>query len=170
MTVVRGLDFDVSRALGAVAALLTGPIPSASSPTLIESDPHTGEWVATRAAGFVLLPLWEGPDLTGLRDPEWTEQLEAGDRHLATLARALDEQWGPHRVRTVDYLVRNPQADRPAVYDAIFRQDLYGDLRVWAPDEAPERQLALVLGHSNGDQPLTLAGLVTAGPIPELPD
>ncbi|MFF5217023.1 hypothetical protein [Micromonospora sp. NPDC000442] len=169
MTVVRGLDFDVSRALGAVAALLTGPIPSAGSPTSVESDPHAGEWLAIRAAGFVLVPLWEGPDLNGLRDPEWTEQLEAGDRHLDTLARTLDGQWGPHRVLTVDYLIRNPQADRPPVYEALLRQDLYGDLHVWTPDQAPDRRLALVLGHSDGDQPLTLAALVTAGPLPELP-
>lgn len=130
MTVVRGLAFDESRALNAIAALLAGPIPSAGAPTLIDSDPHTGEWLATRAAGFVLAPLWEGPDLTGLRDPEWTEQLEAGDRHLATLARKLDEQRGPHRVLTINHLIRNSQADRPPVYAALLRQDLYGDLHV----------------------------------------
>ncbi|MEV2240422.1 hypothetical protein [Micromonospora sp. NPDC049891] len=169
MTVVRGLTFDVSRAIGAIRALLTGPIPSAGSPTLVESDPQSGEWLATRATGFVLVPLWEGPDLTGLRDPEWTGHLEAGDRHLAILTRTLDEQWGRHRVLTVDYLIRNPQADRPPIYEAVLRQDLYGDLRVWTPDQAPGRHLALVLGHSDGDQPLTLAALVTAGPVPELP-
>ncbi|WP_197701361.1 hypothetical protein [Micromonospora coxensis] len=136
---------------------------------MIDSDPHTGEWVATRAAGFVLAPLWEGRDLTGLRDPEWTEQLEAGDRHLATVTGRLDEQWGPHRVLTVDHLIRNPQADRPPLYDALLRQDLYGDLHVWAPDQAGDRHLAVVLGHSDGDQPLTLAALVTVGPLPELP-
>ncbi|SCF17995.1 hypothetical protein GA0074695_4055 [Micromonospora viridifaciens] len=169
VTVVRSLAFDAPRALRAIAALLTGPIPSAGNPTLIDADPHTGEWLATRADGFVLAPLWEGPDLTGLRDPEWTEQLEAGDRHLATLAGKLDEQWGPHRVLTIDYLIRNPQADRPPVYEALLRQDLYGDLHVWAPDQAGDRRLALVLGHSDGDQPLTLAALVAAGPLPELP-
>ncbi|MGK5441558.1 hypothetical protein ACSNN7_06980 [Micromonospora sp. URMC 105] len=63
----------------------------------------------------------EGPDLTGLRDPEWTEQLEAGDLH------------------------------------------------VWVPSQMPDRRLAVVLGHSDGDQPLTLAALVAAGPLPELP-
>ncbi|MEV4481462.1 hypothetical protein [Micromonospora coxensis] len=62
MTVVRGLPFDPSRALEAIAALLTGPVPSPGSPTVVDSDPQTGEWVATRAAGFVLAPLWEGPD------------------------------------------------------------------------------------------------------------
>lgn len=169
MTVVRGLAFDASRALEAITALLTGPIPSAGAPTLIDSDPRTGEWLATRAGGFVLVPLWEGPDLIGLRDPEWTEQLELGDRHLATLAGTLDGRWGPHRLLTVDHLIRNPQADRPPVYEALFRQDLYGDLHVWAPDQADDRRLALVLGHSDGDQPLTLAALVTAGPLPELP-
>ncbi|MDO3700186.1 hypothetical protein Q3W71_00640 [Micromonospora sp. C28SCA-DRY-2] len=169
MTVVRGLAFDVSRALGAIAALLTGPIPSAGHPTLVDSDPHTGEWLATRAAGFVLAPLWEGPDLTGLRDPEWTEQLEAGDRHLATVTATLDERWGRHRVLTIDHLIRNPLADRPPVYDALLRQDLYGDLHVWTPDQAPDRRLAVVLGHSDGDQPRTLAALVAAGPLPELP-
>lgn len=169
MTAVRGLAFDASRALGAITALLTGPIPSAGNPTLVDFDPHTGEWLATRAAGFVLAPLWEGPDLIGLRDPEWTAQLEAGDRHLATLAGTLDGQWGPHRVRTIDHLIRNPQADRPPVYAALLRQDLYGDLHVWTPDPGEGRRLALVLGHSDGDQPLTLAALVTAGPLPELP-
>ena len=37
------------------------------------------------------------------------------------------------------------------------------------PGQMPERRLAVVLGHSDGDQPLTLAALVAAGPIPELP-
>ncbi|WP_204004530.1 hypothetical protein [Micromonospora lutea] len=169
MTVLRGLAFDVSQALGAIAALLAAPISSADHPALVDSDPHTGEWSATRAGNFVLAPLWEGPDLTGLRDPEWTEHLEAGDRHLATLAGALDEQWGPHRLLTIDHLIRNPQADRPPVYDALLRQDLYGDLHVWTPGQAPDRRLAVVLGHSDGDQPLTLAALVTVGPLPELP-
>ncbi|MGB2571764.1 hypothetical protein ACPFP2_25415 [Micromonospora citrea] len=169
MTVVRGLAFDASRALEAITALLTGPVPSPGNPTVIDSDPCTGEWVATRAAGFVLAPLWEGPDLTGLRDPEWTEQLEAGDRHLAALTGTLDGQWGPHRVLTIDHLIRNPQAERPPVHAALLRQDLYGDLHVWAPDQAGGRRLAVVLGHSDGDQPLTIAALVAAGPLPELP-
>ncbi|CAH9413230.1 hypothetical protein SGL43_00228 [Streptomyces globisporus] len=171
MTSRAGEPFDTDRAAAEVAGLLTAPVP-ADGPTTAEGDPVTEEWTVTAGAGFRIVPLWEGDPLTGVYAPEWNDAEEAAASHVAELARALDARWGPHhRVRLDGPLMRR-QGGSPVepLFEALFSQDLYGDLEVWGPLDPGGRWVGLIFGHSDGDAPFVLAALVSDRPIPEPAD
>ncbi|MFH9693149.1 MULTISPECIES: hypothetical protein [Streptomyces] len=171
MTSRAGEPFDTDRAAAEVAGLLTAPVP-ADGPTTAEGDLVTEEWTVTAGAGFRIVPLWEGDPLTGVYAPEWNDAEEAAASHVAELARALDARWGPHhRVRLDGPLMRR-QGGSPVepLFEALFSQDLYGDLEVWGPLDPGGRWVGLIFGHSDGDAPFVLAALVSDRPIPEPAD
>ncbi|MGW7091136.1 hypothetical protein [Streptomyces sp. NPDC054874] len=171
MTSRAGEDFDAERAAAEVTGLLAAPVP-ATGPTAAEGDPVTGEWTVTVGKGFRIVPLWEGPSLTGVYAPEWNGAVEAAEGHLAVLARALGDRWGPHRpVRLhVALLRREAGASVEPLFEALFAEDLYGDLVVWGPLAPDGRWIALTVGHSDGDAPLVLAALVSDRTITEPAD
>ncbi|MGW4836255.1 hypothetical protein [Streptomyces globisporus] len=171
MTSRAGEPFDTDRAAAGVTELLTAPVPT-DGPVIAEGDPVTEEWTVTAGAGFRIVPLWEGDPLTGVYAPEWNDAEEAAASHLAELARALDARWGPHhRVRLDGPLMRR-QGGSPVepLFEALFSQDLYGDLEVWGPLDPGGRWIGLIFGHSDGDAPFVLAALVSDRPIPEPAD
>ncbi|MEI7034858.1 hypothetical protein [Streptomyces pratensis] len=161
MTSRAGETFAVDRAAAEVGELLDAPLP-ATGPTTAEGDPATGEWTATVGAGFRIVPLWEGGQLTGVYGPEWDEAQETAAALLASLARALDCRWGPHRTVRLDGPLMRWQAGSPVepLFAALFAEDLYGDLSVWGPVGPGGRWVAVGGGHSDGDAPLVLAALV----------
>ncbi|MYR96362.1 hypothetical protein GTY67_25545 [Streptomyces sp. SID8374] len=171
MTCRAGEAFDVERATAEVAGLLTAPVPS-EGPTAAAGDPVTGEWTVTVGEGFRIVPLWEGDPLTGVYAPEWNDAEEAAASHLAELARALDGRWGPHRTVRLDGPLMRRQAGSPVepLFEALFAEDLYGDLEVWGPVGPGGRWIALICGHSDGDAPFVLAALVGDRPLPEPAD
>ncbi|MGW6587002.1 hypothetical protein [Streptomyces globisporus] len=171
MTSREGEPFDTDRAAAEVAGLLTAPVPT-DGPTTAEGDPVTEEWTVTAGAGFRIVPLWEGDPLTGVYAPEWNDAEEAAASHLAELARALDARWGPHRRVRLDGPLMRRQGGSPVepLFEALFSQDLYGDLEVWGPLDPGGRWIALIAGHSDGDAPFVLAALVGDRPIPEPED
>ncbi|MEU0100259.1 hypothetical protein [Streptomyces sp. NPDC006267] len=168
MTSRAGGAFDPERAVTEVTELLAAPVPAAG-PTTAEGDPATGEWTVTAGEGFRIVPLWEGDPLTGVYAPEWNDAEEAAEDHLAVLARALDDRWGPHRVLRVHGALPGWRSGAPVepLFGALFAEDLYGDLQVWGPVAPGGRWVALTLGHSDGDAPLVLAALVSDRPIGE---
>ncbi|MFG3403546.1 hypothetical protein [Streptomyces sp. NPDC048142] len=168
MTSRAGEPFDADRAAAEVTGLLTAPVP-ATGPTAAEGDPATGEWTVTVGEGFRIVPLWEGDPLGGVYAPEWNEAEEAAAGHLAVLARALDDRWGPHRAVRLHGPLMRWQGGGPVepLFEALFAEDLYGDLVVWGPVESGGRWIALALGHSDGDAPLVLAALVSDRPVAE---
>ncbi|MFD4017611.1 hypothetical protein [Streptomyces sindenensis] len=162
MTSRAGQSFDLGRALSEVGELLTVPLPP-TGPTEALGDPATGEWTATQGPGFRVVPLWEGDPMTGVYAPEWSDAEEAAEARLRSLAEELGHRWGPHtEVPLHGPLLRwqGGSAVDPLV-EALFRQDLYGDLVVWGPLGTTGRRIALTLGRSDGDQPLVLAALVS---------
>ncbi|GGP79329.1 hypothetical protein [Streptomyces sindenensis] len=162
MTSRAGQPFDLGRALTEVGELLTAPLPP-TGPTEALGDPATGEWTATQGPGFRVVPLWEGDPMTGVYAPEWSDAEEAAEARLRSLAEELGHRWGPHtEVPLHGPLLRwqGGSAVDPLV-EALFRQDLYGDLVVWGPVGTTGRRIALTLGRSDGDQPLVLAALVS---------
>ncbi|MCT6779969.1 hypothetical protein LXH09_25355 [Streptomyces sp. CS7] len=171
MTSRAGEPFDTDRAAAEVTGLLTAPVP-ADGPTTAEGDPVTEEWTGTAGAGFRIVPLWEGDPLTGVYAPEWNDAEEAAASHLAELARALDARWGPHRRVRLDGPLMRRQGGSPVepLFEALFSQDLYGDLEVWGPLDPGGRWIGLISGHSDGDAPFVLAALVSDRPIPEPAD
>ncbi|MGW6286966.1 hypothetical protein [Streptomyces sp. NPDC055107] len=171
MTCRAGEVFDAERATAEVAGLLTASVP-ATGPTVAEGDPATGEWTVTVGAGFRIVPLWEGDPLTGVYAPEWNDAEEAAEGHLAALARALDDRWGPHRPVRLHVALsrREAGASVEPLFEALFAEDLYGDLTVWGPVAPGGRWVALTVGHSDGDAPLVLAALVSDRPITEPDD
>ncbi|MFJ2025560.1 hypothetical protein ACIODW_17410 [Streptomyces sp. NPDC087897] len=171
MTSRAGEPFDVERAAAEVTGLLAAPVP-AGGPTTAEGDPVTGEWTATAGEGFRIVPLWEGDPLTGVYAPEWNEAEEAAEAHLTGLARVLDGLWGPHRTVRLDGPMMRSQGGSPVepLFEALFAEDLYGDLEVWDPVDPGGRWIALIRGHSDGDAPFVLAALVGDRPIPEPAD
>ncbi|MFF9577198.1 hypothetical protein ACF1BA_18475 [Streptomyces rubiginosohelvolus] len=171
MTSRAGEPFDTDRAAAEVTELLTAPVP-ADGPTTAEGDPVTDEWTVTAGAGFRIVPLWEGDPLTGVYAPEWNDAEEAAASHLAELARALDARWGPHRRVRLDGPLMRRQGGSPVepLFEALFSQDLYGDLEVWGPLDPGGRWIGLISGHSDGDAPFVLAALVSDRPIPEPAD
>ena len=174
MTLQYGEAFDVAQAVADVEALLTEPVP-AGGPTVSEEQPATEEWTLTRGEGFVLIPLWEGPSLLGLYDPEWNEAVEAGDELLAGLVQELYLRWGAHRKAAMHVpLFRKQEGEpMPPVYQALCDHDSYGDLTVWGPvpvggEGGADRWVALSVGHSDGDAPLVMVAVATDRPIIEL--
>ncbi|MFF3730628.1 hypothetical protein ACFYXM_10005 [Streptomyces sp. NPDC002476] len=166
MTCRAGEPFALARALADVEALLTAPLPG-SGPVVAEGDPETGEWTGTDGDGFRVVPLWEGDALTGVYAPEWNDAQEAAEAHLAALAAELDRLWGPHHavVLHVPLLRRQEGARVDPLFEALFRQDLYGDLVVWGPVGGTGRWAGVTVGHSDGDAPLVLAALVSDRPV-----
>ncbi|MFI1934757.1 hypothetical protein [Streptomyces sp. NPDC020330] len=171
MTCRAGEEFDAERAVAEVTGLLAAPVP-ATGPTAAEGDPDTGEWTATVGEGFRIVPLWEGDSLTGVYAPEWNDSVEAAGDRLALLAGALDGRWGPHRPVRLHAALLRWEAGAPVepLYEALFAQDLYGDLEVWGPLAPGGRWIALTVGHSDGDAPLVLAALVSDRPVVEPED
>ncbi|WP_020392201.1 hypothetical protein [Kribbella catacumbae] len=168
MTSRAGETFDVDRAAAEVDDLLAAQVP-ADGPTEAKGDPATGEWTVTVGAGFRIVPLWEGEPLTGLYGAEWNDEADAGDARLASLTKALEARWGPHRTVRLDGPFLRWQGGSPieALFEALFAEDLYGDLNVWGPVDSTGRCVAATVGHSDGDAPLVLAALVTDRPITE---
>ncbi|MEU2798827.1 MULTISPECIES: hypothetical protein [unclassified Streptomyces] len=171
MTSRAGEPFDTDRAAAEAAELLVAPLP-ADGPFAAEGDPVTGEWTATAGAGFRIVPLWEGDPLTGVYAPEWNDAEEAAASHLAGLARALDARWGPHRRLRLDGPLLRRQAGLPVepLFEALFAQDLYGDLEIWGPLDPGGRWVALIAGHGDGDAPFVLAAVAGDRPFPEPAD
>jgi hypothetical protein len=161
-----GQPFATARALADIEELLAGPVP-ATGPTGAEGDPGTGEWTATAGEGFRVVPLWEGDPLTGVYAPEWNDAVEAAGAHLAALVGELDRRWGPHRAVPLHLplLRRQEGAAVEPLFEALFRQDLYGDLSVWGPVGGTDRWVGVGVGHSDGDAPLVLAALVSDRPV-----
>ncbi|RPK90831.1 hypothetical protein EES46_12130 [Streptomyces sp. ADI98-10] len=151
----------LSRAVAEAEQLLATPVPPVG-PTTAHGDPATGEWTATEGAGFRIVPLWEGDPLTGVYAPEWNDAEEAADAHLAVLTEELDRRWGPHRSIRLHGPLRGWQAGAPVepLFQALFAEDLYGDLTVWDPAAPDGHWAALTVGHSDGDAPLVLAAVV----------
>ncbi|KAB2592142.1 hypothetical protein [Streptomyces arboris] len=162
MTSRAGESFVLPRAVAEAEQLLATPVPPAG-PTTAQGDPATGEWTATEGAGFRMVPLWEGDPLTGVYAPEWNDAEEVSDAHLASLAEELDRRWGPHRTVRLDGPLRAWQTGAPVepLFQALFAEDLYGDLTVWGPVGPDGRWFAVTVGHSDGDAPLVLAALVS---------
>ncbi|MFD7854427.1 hypothetical protein ACFV6B_09105 [Streptomyces microflavus] len=171
MTCRAGEAFDMERATAEAAGLLAAPVP-ADGPTAAAGDPVTGEWTVTVGEGFRIVPLWEGDPLTGVYAPEWNDAEEAAASHLAELAQALDGFWGPHRTVRLDGPLMRRQAGLPVepLFEALFAEDLYGDVEVWGPVGPGGRWIALISGHSDGDAPFVLAALVSDRPLPEPAD
>ncbi|MBT2377955.1 hypothetical protein AMK21_14485 [Streptomyces sp. CB00316] len=161
MTARAGEPFELLRAVAEAEQLLATPVLPAG-PTTAQGDPATGEWTATEGAGFRIVPLWEGDPLTGVYAPEWSDAEEAADAHLSALAQELDRRWGPHRTIRLHGPLREWQAGAlvEPLFQALFAEDLYGDLTVWDPALPDGRWAALTVGHSDGDAPLVLAALV----------
>jgi hypothetical protein len=161
-----GEAFDATRAAGEVTDLLAAAVP-ADGPTSAEGDPATGEWTVTTGAGFRIVPLWESEPLTGLYDPEWSAAVDVATGHLAAVRELLEPAWGPSRTIGLDGPLVRWQQDRPVepLFEALFDEDLYGDLQVWGPIGPTGRWVAVTVGHSDGDAPLVLAALVADQPI-----
>ncbi|MCC8478457.1 hypothetical protein C6W96_26200 [Streptomyces sp. CS149] len=162
MTSRAGEPFDLGRASAEVGELLTVPLP-ATGPTTASGDPATGEWTVTQGPGFRIVPLWEGAPMTGVYAPEWSDAEEAAEARLSSLAEELDHRLGPHTEVPLHVPLLRWQGGSAVdpLFEALFRQDLYGDLVVWGPVGADGRRLALTLGRSDGDQPLVMAALVS---------
>lgn len=176
MTARAGEAFELPRAVAEAEQLLAAPVPP-GGPTTGQGDPATGEWTATEGAGFRVVPLWEGDPLTGVYAPEWNDAEEAADAHLAALAEELDHRWGPHttvrlHVPLLRWQAGGGKSEEP-LFQALFAEDLYGDLTVWGPVGAAgpggvgDRWFAVTVGHSDGDAPLVLAALVSDRPLTE---
>ncbi len=112
--------------------------------------------------GFRIVPLWEGDPLTGVYAPEWNGAEEAAEAQLASLAAELDRLLGPHTTVPLHGPLLRWQGGSAVdpLYEALFDEDLYGDLAVWSPEAPAVRRLAVTVGHSDGDAPLVLAALV----------
>ncbi|MFF9345776.1 hypothetical protein [Streptomyces sp. NPDC014734] len=166
MTARAGEAFTVAGALADIDALLARPLPT-SGPTAAEGDPETGEWTTTGGDGFRVVPLWEGDPLTGVYAPEWNDLTDAAEAHLAALVEELDRRWGPHRAVPlhVPMFRRQEGAAVEPLFDALFDQDLYGDLTVWGPVGGADRWVGASVGHSDGDAPMVLAALVSGRPV-----
>ncbi|MFB7913036.1 hypothetical protein [Streptomyces sp. NPDC056061] len=166
MTGRAGETFTTDRALLDIDALLARPLPVAG-PTAAESDPETGEWTGTGGDGFRVVPLWEGDALTGVYAAEWNDAEDAAEAHRAALVDILDRRWGPHRAVPLHVPLFRRQEGSPVdpLFDALFDQDLYGDLTVWGPVEGADLWVGVSVGHSDGDAPLVLAALVAARPV-----
>lgn len=168
MTSRAGEAFDADRAAAEVEGLLAAPVPAAG-PTAAEGDPATGEWTVTVGAGFRIVPLWEGDPLTGVYAPEWDDDEEAAAVHLVSVVQALDSRWGPHRAVRLHGPLSRWQGGSPVepLFEALFAEDLYGDLSVWGPVGSGDRWIALTAGRSDGDAPVVLAALVSDRPLTE---
>ncbi|GGD62430.1 hypothetical protein [Paenibacillus nasutitermitis] len=168
MTARSGQAFETERVLSDVEALLTQPIPTAG-PTVSEGETDTGEWTLTRGERFLIIPLWESDDLTGLYEPEWNEAVETAEEYLANLVRELDHRWGTHRKVAMHVPLFRKQAGEPLspLFQALLDNDCYGDLAVWGPVSA-RRWVAVSVGHSDGDAPMIMVAAVCDLPITEL--
>ncbi|AWW37830.1 hypothetical protein [Streptomyces cadmiisoli] len=173
MTARSRRAFDAAGALSGLDALLTEPLAGAGAATADEGAPDTGEWTATKGAGFVLVPLWEGEALTGVYAQEWSAAEEAAEGHLAALVRELDGRWGAHRAVGMRVPLFRAQAGEPLPepFQALADHDCFGDLAVWGPVTAAPgagpRWVAVSLNQSDGDAPMILTALVTDRPITE---
>ncbi|WNI22293.1 hypothetical protein [Streptomyces sp. ITFR-16] len=165
MTVRAGEPFDLVRAVADIDALLASPLP-ATGPTVAEGDPATGEWVASEGEGFRIVPLWES-DPEGLRGAEWDEAEEAAEARLASLVAELESRWGPHRQVAVHVaLLLEQDGDAvPPLFEALLRQDCYGDLAAWGPLPGQDRWVGVSVGRSDGDAPLVMAAVVSDRPV-----
>ncbi|MDC0773057.1 hypothetical protein [Streptomyces sp. HD] len=174
MSARAGETFDVGQAVSNVEALLTESVP-AVGPTIDEEDPGTQEWTITRGEGFVIVPLWESGGLTGLYEPQWNEEAQAAEGHLADLARELERRWGPHRRVAMHVPLFRKQAGEPMppLFQALCDNDAYGDLTVWGPVQSgaeggTDRWVGVSVGHSDGDAPLVMVAVASDRPIVEL--
>ncbi|MEU2822847.1 hypothetical protein ABZ763_11350 [Streptomyces bacillaris] len=167
MTSRAGEPFELGRALTEIGRLLTVPLPPTGLTTAL-GDQATGEWTATQGPGFRVVPLWEGDPLTGVYAPEWNGAEEAAEAQLAFLKAELDRLLGPHTTVPLHGPLLRWQGGSAVdpLYEALFDEDLYGDLAVWSPEAPAVRRLAVTVGHSDGDAPLVLAALVCDRALP----
>jgi hypothetical protein len=171
VTARRGETFVIARAVSDVEALLAAPVP-ASGPTVAEGAPLTGEWSATGGEGFRIVPLWEGDDLVGVYEREWTEAEEAAQGHLDSLVAELDARWGPHRRVAMHVPLFRKQADEPMppLFQALCDEECYGDLSVWGPPALGARWVGVSVNQSDGDAPMIIVAVVSDRPVVELPE
>ncbi|MFF0741866.1 hypothetical protein ACFYVL_15830 [Streptomyces sp. NPDC004111] len=167
--------FDATRALAEIDTWLAGPVP-AGGPTVDEREPYTENWLASHGDGFVIAELWQGRDLLGVYDQEWTAAQEAASGHLDELTRALDARWGSHREIGTRIPVCWAEGDPPLppLYAQLRRLDALGTLHVWGPVRAPggdaDRWLSVSVNQIDGDRPFFLVVAVTDRPIEDLED
>lgn len=167
MTARMGEPFDMGRAVSAVEAALSAPLPE-SGPTADEGEPDTGEWVSTRGEGFLLIPLWESAALTGVYGREWSDAEATAEAHLSAVVRELDRRWGAHRTVTMGPALLGRPAGEP--FRTLVAKDCNGDLTVWGPVPAAPgaRWAAVSLNQSDGDAPMMLTALITDRPLPDV--
>ncbi|MFI7661299.1 hypothetical protein ACIBTW_20720 [Micromonospora parva] len=171
VTARAGQAFDTGRAVSDVETALAEKLPS-DGPPVQEGDPATGEWTGTRGAGFRIIPIWEGDDLTGVYDTDWTDAEDAAMANLALVVGELDRRWGPHRKVSMHVPLFRKQAGAPmpALFQALADLDCYGDLTVWGPTAAEGRWVAVSVNQCDGDAPMIMTAVVSQFAITELPD
>ncbi|MFP8943865.1 hypothetical protein ACLIYM_20855 [Streptomyces fenghuangensis] len=174
MTVRAGEPFDTGRAVSDVEELLGAPLPE-HGPTVAEGDPDTGEWSRTRGGGFLIAPIWESEDLTGVYGSEWEAASETAESHLDSLTRELERRWGGHRKVSmrVPLFRRRSGEPVPPLFGALCDEDCYGDLAVWGPVRAggavpgARRWVGVSLNQSDGDAPMIMVVVVSDSPVTE---
>ncbi|MEO3773340.1 hypothetical protein [Micromonospora sp. B9E7] len=171
MTARAGQAFDTGRTVSDIESLLAAELPTAGDP-VSEGDPATGEWTGTRGAGFRIIPLWEGDDLTGVYGTEWNEAEEAAMANLALVVGEVDRRWGPHRTVSMHVPLFRKQAGTamPALFQSLSDMDCYGDLTVWGPTAAEGRWVAVSVNQCDGDAPMIMTAVVSQFAITELPE
>ncbi|MEW2146177.1 hypothetical protein AB0869_25530 [Micromonospora vinacea] len=171
VTARAGQAFDTGRAVSDVETLLAEELPRDGAPVQ-EGDPATGEWTGTRGAGFRIIPIWEGDDLTGVYGTDWTDAEEAARAKLALVVDELDRRWGSHRNVSMRVpLFRKPAGTpMPALFQALSDMDCFGDLTVWGPTAAEGRWVAVSVNQCDGDAPMIMTAVVSQFTITELPD
>jgi hypothetical protein len=171
VTARAGQAFDTGRAVSDVETLLAEGLPTDGA-AVQEGDPATGEWTGTRGAGFRIIPIWEGEDLTGVYSPAWNEAEEAATANLALVVGELDRRWGPHRKVCMRVPLFRKQAGTPmpALFQSLSDMDCYGDLTVWGPTPTEGRWVAVSVNQCDGDAPMIMTAAVSQFTITELPD
>ncbi|GLZ58504.1 hypothetical protein [Micromonospora sp. NBRC 107095] len=171
VTAKAGQAFDTGRAVSDVESLLAAELPTDGEP-VSEGDPATGEWTGTRGAGFRIIPIWEGDDLTGVYGTDWTDAEEAATAKLALVVGELDRRWGPHRRVSMHVPLFRKQAGTPmpALFQSLSDMDCYGDLTVWGPIAADGRWVAVSVNQCDGDAPMIMIAVVSESAIIELPE
>ncbi|WFE49384.1 hypothetical protein [Micromonospora sp. WMMD1155] len=171
MTARAGQAFDTGRAVSDIESLLAAELPTDGDP-VSDGDPATGEWTGTRGAGFRIVPIWEGDDLTGVYGTDWTEAEDAAMANLALVEGELDRRWGSHRRVSMRVPLFRKQAGTPmpALFQSLSDMDCYGDLMVWGPTATEGRWVAVSVNQCDGDAPMIMTAVVSRFAITELPE